>query len=125
MEAESFEEPGAPDRVPDDLLAVYGKEARKTVRHNLSRRRRVVQRARSAMRDTSTDLWQTTAVVFFLGVIGICGIGGLAYAVYLWPKVGVSLVSGVVVLFAVSFFLAKRLTRHQADPLEHEATSLF
>jgi hypothetical protein len=123
MEAESFE-PGAPDRIPDDLLAVYSRDARKTVRHNLSRRRRVVKRARTAMQSTSADLWQTTAVVFFLSVIGICGIGGLAYAVYLWPKIGLSLISGIFVLFGVSFLLARRLTRH-ADPLEHEATSLF
>lgn len=124
MEAESFE-PGAPDRIPDDLLAVYGKDARKTVRHNLSRRRRVFRRARTVMHNTDPDLWQTTAVVFFLGIIGTCGIGGLAYAVYLWPKVGVSLISGVLLLFGISFLLARRMTRHHADPLEHEATSLF
>jgi hypothetical protein len=124
MEAESFE-PGAPDRIPDDLLAVYGRDARKTVRHNLSRRRRVVKRARSAVRETNSDLWQTTAVVFLIGVIGICGIGGLAYAVYLWPKVGLSLVSGIVVLFGFSFLVARRMSRRQADPQEHEATSLF
>jgi hypothetical protein len=124
MEAESFE-PGAPDRVPDDLLAVYGRDARKTVRHNLSRRRRVFKRARSVVGNTDSDLWQTTAVVFFLGVIGICGIGGLAYAVYLWPKIGLTLIGGIVVLFGLSFLVAKRISRHQADPREYEANTLF
>jgi hypothetical protein len=84
VEAESFE-PGAPDRIPDDLLALYGKDARKVVRHNLSRRRRVLKRARSSIQGTDVDMWQTTAVVFFLAVIGICGLGGLVYAVYHWP----------------------------------------
>jgi ABC-type multidrug transport system fused ATPase/permease subunit len=121
VEAESFE-PGAPDRIPDDLLVVYGKDARKTVRHNLSRRRRVVKRARSAFRNTDADLWQTTAVVFFLGIIGICGIGGLAYVVYLWPKIGLTLVGTVVVLFGISFFLARRMTNGSRNPMEHESS---
>jgi ABC-type multidrug transport system fused ATPase/permease subunit len=124
MEAESFE-PGAPDRIPDDLLAVYGKDARKTVRHNLSRRRRVVTRARTVIRTTNSDLWQTTAVVFFLGVIGICGVGGLAYAVYLWPRVGMAMVGGVVLLFGISFLLARRFAKRQADSQSQETTSLF
>jgi ABC-type multidrug transport system fused ATPase/permease subunit len=124
MEAESFE-PGAPDRIPDDLLVVYGKEARKTVRHNLSRRRRVLKRARNVVRTTDADLWQTTAVVFFLSVIGVCGIGGLAYAVYLWPKIGLTLVGTVVALFGLSFLLARRISRRHWDPSEQETTSLF
>ena len=123
MEAESFE-PGAPDWIPDDLVVVYGKDARKTVRHNLSRRRRVVKRARTAFRNTDADLWQTTAVVFFLGIIGICGIGGLAYVVYLWPKIGLTLAGSVVVLFGISFFLARRMTHGSRNPMEHE-TSLY
>ncbi len=124
MEAESFE-PGAPDRIPDDLLARYGRDARKVVRHNLSRRRRVLKRARSTIQGTDADMWQTTAVVFFLGVIGVCGLGGLTYAVYLWPKVGLALIGGVVVLFGLSFFLARRISRQQGDPREQETTSLF
>jgi hypothetical protein len=124
MEAESFE-PGAPDRIPDDLLAVYSRDARKTVRHNLSRRRRVMRRAQGVIRGTDSDLWQTTAVVFFLGVIGICGIAGLTYAVYLWPKVGLALVSGVIILFAISFLLARRISSRQADPRAEQTSPLF
>jgi ABC-type multidrug transport system fused ATPase/permease subunit len=124
VEAESFE-PGAPDRIPDDLLVVYGKEARKTVRHNLSRRRRVLKRARSVVVSTDADLWQTTAVVFFLSVIAVCGIGGLVYAVYLWPTIGLSLVGTVLVLFTLSFLVARRISRQHWDPREHETTSLF
>jgi hypothetical protein len=124
MEAESFE-PGAPDRIPDDLLVVYGKEARKTVRHNLSRRRRVLKRAKTVVRTTDSDLWQTTAVVFFLAVIGVCGIGGLVYAVYVWPKIGLSLIGGVLFLFGLSFVIARRISRRHWDPSEQETTSLF
>jgi hypothetical protein len=123
VEAESFE-PGAPDWIPDDMLAVYGKAARKRVRHNRSRGRRLFTRTRTALRNTNADLWQTTAVVFLVGVIAIVGIGGLSYAVYLWPKIGLGLVTGIVVLFGVSFLLAKRMARQQPDPMEHE-TSFF
>jgi hypothetical protein len=121
MEAESFES-GAPDWIPDDLVAVYARDARKTVRHNISRRRRVVRRARIAVRNTDADLWQTTGMVFFLGIIAICGVAGLAYAVYLWPKVGLSLVGGIVVLFGFSFFMAKRITRRDAERSDQESS---
>ena len=120
MEAESYE-PGAPDWVPDDLVAVYARDARKTVRQNISRRRRVFRRARSVVRTTDADLWQTTGVVFFLGVIAVCGIGGLAYAVYLWPKVGLTLVGGILVLFTLSFFMARRITRREHERTDPEA----
>jgi heme exporter protein D len=58
-------------------------------------------------------------------VIGISGMGGLAYAVYLWPKIGLTLVGGIVVLFGLSFLVARRISRHQADPRDHEANTLF
>jgi hypothetical protein len=36
-----------------------------------------------------------------------------------------ALICGFVVLFGLSFFLARRLSRQQGDPREHETTSLF
>lgn len=102
-----------PDRVPEELLARYGREARKMVRQNLSRRHRAVRRLRGAVRTGDSELWETTAVVFFFGVIAVCGLGGLAYAVYLWPKIGLSLLGSLVVLFGLSFVMASRMTRRK------------
>jgi hypothetical protein len=99
-----------PDRVPEEMLARYGREARKMVRQHLSRRHRFARRLRGAVGTSDSELWETTAVVFFFGIIALCGLGGLAYAVYLWPKIGLTLVGALVGLFALSFFLARRIT---------------
>jgi hypothetical protein len=105
-----------PDRVPEEMLARYGREARKMVRQNLSRRHRVARRLRGAVGTSDSELWETTAVVFFFGIIAVCGIGGLAYAVYLWPKVGLTLLGTLVGLFALSFFIARRITARRQVP---------
>ena len=102
-----------PDRVPEELLARYGREARKMVRQNLSRRHRFARRFRGAVGSTDSELWETTAVVFFFGVIAVCGLGGLAYAVYLWPKIGLTLLGGLVGLFGGSFLLARGIIRRR------------
>jgi heme A synthase len=81
------------------------------VRQNLSRRHKVARRLRGAVRPGDSELWETTAVVFFFGVIAVCGMGGLAYAVYLWPKIGLTLIGSLVVLFGLSFLIANRMTR--------------
>jgi ABC-type multidrug transport system fused ATPase/permease subunit len=127
VQAENFAEPGAPDRIPDDLVEKYGREARKTVKHNLSRRSRLARRTRRAgrvVRGSGSDLWQTTVVVFSLGVIAVCGVGALAYAVYLWPRIGLSLVGAVVIMFTLSYVVARRVTRRRVDPSSDEM-SLF
>jgi hypothetical protein len=128
VQSENFAEPGAPDRIPDEIAEQYGREARKTVKHNLSRRSRLARRTRRAsraVRGTGSDLWQTTAVVFSLSVIAVCGLGALAYAVYLWPKIGLTLVGAVVVLLAFSHVVARRVTRRHSDPSSDETLSLF
>lgn len=99
-----------PDRVPEELMERYGREARKMVRQHLSRRHRFGRRLRGAVGTTDSELWETTAVVFFFGIIAVCGIGGLAYAVYLWPKIGLTLLGALVGLFGLSFFVARRIT---------------
>jgi ABC-type multidrug transport system fused ATPase/permease subunit len=127
VQAENFAEPGAPDRIPDDLVEKYGREARKTVKHNLSRRSRLARRTRRAgrvVRGGGSDLWQTTVVVFSLGVIAVCGVGALVYAVYLWPRIGLSLVGAVVIMFTLSYVVARRVTRRRVDPSSDEM-SLF
>jgi hypothetical protein len=102
-----------PDRVPEEMLARYGREARKMVRQHLSRRHRIARRLRGAVGPTDSELWETTAVVFFFGIIAVCGLGGIAYAVYLWPEIGLTLVGTLVGLFGVSFFIARRITRRR------------
>jgi hypothetical protein len=102
-----------PDRVPEEMLARYGREARKMVRQHLSRRHRIARRLRGAVGPTDSELWETTAVVFFFGIIAVCGMGGVAYAVYLWPKIGLTLVGTLVGLFGMSFLIARRITRRR------------
>jgi ABC-type multidrug transport system fused ATPase/permease subunit len=102
-----------PDRVPEELVDRYGREARRMVRQHLSRRHRLAQGMRRAVGSADSELWETTAVVFFFGVIAVCGLGGLAYAVYLWPKIGLSLLASLLVLFGLSLFIARRITRRR------------
>jgi hypothetical protein len=116
-------EPAAPDWVPDDLVAAYGSDARKRVRRRRSRRVKVKRQARQLVRTTDAEIMQTTALIFLFGIIGVCGLGGVVYLVYLWPKIGLSLVAGIVVLFAVSYVVARRMAGRRSEP-EHE-TSLF
>jgi ABC-type multidrug transport system fused ATPase/permease subunit len=102
-----------PDRVPEELVDRYGREARRMVRQHLSRRHRIARGMRRAVGSADSELWETTAVVFFFGVIAVCGLGGLAYAVYLWPKIGLSLLASLLVLFGLSLFIARRITRRR------------
>src|SRR6266511_5055707 len=105
-----------PDRVPEELLARYGREARKMVRQNLSHRHRVARRLRGAVGSTDSELWETTAVVFFFGIIALCGLGGLAYAVYLWPKIGVTPLGSLVGPFGRSSLIVRGLTQRRQVP---------
>jgi hypothetical protein len=73
---------------------------------------------------TKADLWQTTAVVFSLSVIALCGLGALLYAMYLWPKIGISLTVGVVGLLTFSYLVARRITRRQANTND-DSVSLY
>jgi hypothetical protein len=110
-----------PDRVPEELLARYGREARKTVRQHLSRRHRFARRFSGAVGNADSELWETTAVVFFFGIIAVCGLGGLAYAVYLWPKIGLTLIGTLLGLFGTSFLIARKITRRrrvEVDPYQ-------
>jgi hypothetical protein len=116
-------EPAAPYWVPDDLVAAYGSDARKRVRRRRSRRTKVKRQARQLVRTTNAEIMQTTVLVFLFGIIGVCGLGGVVYLVYLWPKIGLSLVAGILVMFTVSYVVARRVAGRRSEP-EHE-TSLF
>lgn len=88
------------------------------VRQHLSRRHRFARRLRGAVGSADSELWETTAVVFFFGIIAVCGLGGLAYAVYLWPRIGLTLLGTLLGLFGLSFLIARRITRRRQGPGE-------
>jgi hypothetical protein len=104
-----------PDRVPEDLLAQYGRKARHTVRYHRSLRYRLTRRIRGVATSSTPEIWETTAVVFCLAVIGVLFLGGVTYAVFLWPTVGITLIATLVFLLGFSYVIAKRVTRKGAD----------
>jgi hypothetical protein len=107
-----------PDSVPEDLLARYGRQARHTVRYHRSVRYRLTRRIRGVARTPDPEVWETTAVVFCLAVIAVLFLGGLAYAVFLWPTIGITLIATLVVLLVVSYVIARRVTGKSSDPEE-------
>ena len=114
-------EPAAPDWIPDDLVAAYGSDAMRRVRHRNTRRSKVRKRARNLVRTTDAEILQTTVLVFLFGISGVCGLGGVAYLVYLWPKIGMSLVGGILVMLMLSYAVARRMTGRRAET-EHESS---
>jgi hypothetical protein len=114
FDQESGSEPPLPDSVPDELVAQYGAQARKTVRtsrtwrYPMSRR---VHRAGSVVRQG--DLWVLTLMVFAWSVVGAGAIGALIYAAIAFPWAGMYVVLPVVVLFVLSFGISWRITRRR------------
>jgi hypothetical protein len=117
MQPDPTAEPSVPppDRVPEDLLARYGRQARHTVRYHRSARYRLTRRIRGVAHSPSPEIWETTAVVFCLAVITVLFLGGLAYAVFLWPTIGVTLIVTLVTLLALSYVIARRVTKKDSD----------
>jgi hypothetical protein len=107
-----------PDQVPEDLLARYERQARRTVRYHRSMRYRLTRRVHGVARSADPQVWETTAVVFCLAVVALLFAGGLAYAVFLWPTIGITLIATLVTLLAVSFFIARRITRKDPEKSE-------
>lgn len=104
-----------PDSVPEELLARYGRKARQTVRYHRSMRYRMTRRVRGVASGVNPEIWETTAVVFCLSVIAVLFLGGLAYAVFLWPTIGISLIATLIVLLTISFVIARKVTRKDSD----------
>jgi heme exporter protein D len=104
-----------PDSVPDDMLALYGRQAHRTVRYHRSMRYRLTRRIRGVATSANPQIWETTAVVFCLAIIAVLFLGGLTYAVFLWPTVGITLIVTLVTLLALSYVIARRITKKDAD----------
>jgi hypothetical protein len=104
--------PAVPDRVPDDLVAMYGRRAEHQVRYRRSQRYRARFRARHVIKPLSdTGVWMLTVQVFFWIVVVSAIVGGLAYAIALRPWVGLYVVGPLVGMFVVSLLVAVRLSQ--------------
>jgi hypothetical protein len=109
-----------PDHVPDELVRMYGREAEHSVRYSRSRRYRVsrqVHKASVGLHDV--EIWSAAGLVFFWGIAALALVGGLAYAVFLWPAAGLSMVATVALLSAVALTVGVRTARKQREqPVE-------
>ena len=106
----------APDHVPDDLVQVYGREAKRSVKHTRTRRYRASKQVREATKTFhDTEVWAVAGLVFFWGVAGVALIGGLVYAVYLWPAAGIGLLATVAVIFGVSLTVGLRHAKRRRE----------
>ena len=104
FEQEPGSEPPLPDSVPDDLVALYGEQARYPVSRRFHRVGTVVR---------SGDLWVLTLMVFAWSVVAAGAVGALIYAAIAFPWAALYVVLPVVVLFGISFATALRLTRRE------------
>ena len=108
--------PGVPDSVPEDLVAVYGAQARQTVRYRRSWRYRAAQRAGRLI--GHRDPWYVVAATGLWIVI----VGALAAAVAIasirWPRamieVGVCLGVAVCSSFLTALVVRRRSGRPEA-----------
>jgi hypothetical protein len=109
-------EPGAPvpDRIPDDLVDRYGSQARHTVRYRRSRRYRLGFRVRQASEPLhDREMWSLAAIIFFWGVAVLAIMGGIGYAVFLWPRVGLSILGTFLALLGISLLVALKLSKRE------------
>lgn len=130
MGFDSLAEPGSPipDRIPDELLARYGSEARRVVRRKTVRRRRPRSPALGRRVKELTgrigdgEVWMVALTVFGCSIIALGLLGALAYAVVLWPWVGAGVILSSVTLLGLSYWTAVRLTRRDRARRELEAS---
>jgi Flp pilus assembly protein TadB len=130
MGFDSLAEPGSPipDRIPDELVARYGDEARRAVRRKTVRRRRLRSPALGReMKDMTGrvrdgEVWMVALTVFGCSIIGLGLIGALVYAVFLWPWVGAGVSLSAITLLCLSYWTAVRLTRRARANREIEAS---
>lgn len=115
MRRESADLPGdpVPDRVPDQLVARYGREARRTVRRRPPARAlaRVARLTAAGLRDG--NVWALTFAVFLWSVTGAAVLGGLVFAFVRWPWVGLYVLAPILAMLSFSFAVALSLTRRQ------------
>lgn len=119
FDQESGPEPPLPDSIPDDLVARYGAQARRTVRTSRTWRYPVSRRFRRVGTVVkSGDLWVLTLMVFAWSIVAAGAVGALIYAAIAFPWAALYVVLPVVLLFGVSFATAFRLTRKRAEEPE-------
>lgn len=101
-----------PDRLPEDLAERYGRRARRVVRYRRSWRYRfagLARRAGNLARDD--EAWVTAVMIFGLMAVGLTLVGGLVYAIVMWPWVGLYVLLPALGLLALSFLVAVRVCR--------------
>lgn len=89
--------PGFPDSVPEDLVAVYGAQARHTVRYRRSWRYRAARRAGRLL--GHRDPWYVAAATGLWLVIVSAAVASITIASMRWPTAVLDL---VVLLFAAA-----------------------
>ena len=101
-----------PDRIPDDIVDRYGSQARHAVRYRRSRRYRLGYRVRAASEPLhDREVWSLAAIIFFWGVAIAAILGGIGYAVFLWPRIGLSILGTFLALIGLSLLIALKLTK--------------
>ena len=107
---QEIRDPGVPDSVPDDLVAVYGAQARRSVRSRRSWRFRQAARLRRVA--GSHDAWYLAASVL-LWMVVLAGVGGsVVLAGIRWPAQMLD-AAVIVAVGAVSSFATARVMRRR------------
>jgi CheY-like chemotaxis protein len=110
-----------PDRVPQDFVERFGREARQTVRFRNSRRYRWIRQARGGLREfRDREVWTVAVIVFGMSLFGLALIAALGYMVVLWPWTGIFIVAPIVVLLPFSLWMATRIVRRERKDREEQ-----
>lgn len=101
-----------PDHVPDELVARYGKNAKRSVRYSKSTRYRlgqVVGRTSQSLKDT--DVLSTAAVILTWTVAVVALVAGMAYVFVLWPQAAMALLGTLLILGGLSLAAALQISK--------------
>ncbi len=101
-----------PDHVPDELMARYGKNAKRSVKYSKSVRHRLGQamtRTTAPLKDG--DVLSTAAVILTWAVAVVALVAGMAYVFVLWPQAAMALLGTLLILGGLSLALALQISR--------------
>jgi DNA-binding NarL/FixJ family response regulator len=105
-----------PDRVPEDFVQRFGREARHAVRYRASRRYRWGRQARTSLGQfKDREVWTVAIIVFGLSIFVLALAGALSYMVVLWPWTGLFIVAPVVILLPFSLWMGTRVVRKERE----------
>jgi hypothetical protein len=62
------------------------------------------------------EMWSLAGIIFFWGVAAVAIAGGIAYAIFLWPRIGLSILGGFLALLGISLGIALMITRRGNRP---------